>query len=136
MATPSFDSDTYPYTRVLTGVNRMDGAELIPLKILRYLLDLPDANGYTPTDDNSRPRVRIAKYLWYEGQNPLGQPLPTPQEKLSMLFDGEEPDLNTDEQKRKHPKGYRIYPQVYWGQSELEAKDPRVRLCRPYRSCV
>ena len=122
MAMPSFESDTYPYERVLTGVNRMDGAELIPLKILRYLLDLPDANGYMPVDDNSRPRVRIAKYLWYEGQNPLGQPIPTPQEKLSMLFDGEEPDINTNEQKKKHPKGYRIFPQVYWGQAELEAK--------------
>ena len=119
---PSFQSDTYPYERVMTGANRMDGAETIPLKVLRYLLDLPDQYGYTPVDDNSRPRVRLAKYLWYEGQNPLGQPLPTPEEKLSMLFDGKEPDLNANEQKKKHPKGYRIFPQVYWGQSELFGK--------------
>lgn len=122
MANVSFNSDTYPYERVLTGVNRMEGAEKIPLQIIRYLLDLPDAAGYEPVDDNSRPRVRIAKYLWYEGQNPLGQPLPTPEQKLSILYDGEEPDINTAEQKERHPKGYRIFPQVYWGQAELDAQ--------------
>lgn len=122
MGRPSFDSDTYPYERVLPGVTRFEGAEEIPMKIIRYLLDLPDRHGYEPVDDNSRPRVRLAKYLWHEGRNPLGQPLPTPQEKLSLLFDGEEPDINTEEQKRKHPKGYRLFPQIYWGPAELEAK--------------
>lgn len=118
----SFDSDTYPYDRVMPGVNRLEGAEEIPLKVIRYLLDLPDKYGYTPADDNSRPRVRLAKYLWYEGAKPLSNPLPTPSQKLSLLFDGDEPDINTDEQKAKHPKGYRIFPQVYWGPSELDAK--------------
>lgn len=122
MARPSFDSDTYPYERVDPGANRFDGAEEIPIKIVRYLLDLPDANGYAPVDDNSRPRVRIAKYLWHEGAKPLASSLPTPQEKLSLLFDGDEPDINTDEQKAKHPKGYRIFPQIYWSQAELDAK--------------
>ena len=122
MANPSFDSDTYPYERVNPGANRFDGAEEIPIKIIRYLLDLPDSAGYQPVDDNNRPRVRIAKYLWHDGEKPLSKPLPTPKEKLSLLFDGDEPDINTDEQKTKHPKGYRIFPQVYWGQSELDAK--------------
>ena len=122
MGRPSFASDTYPYERVLPGVNRMDGAEEIPYRVINYILDLPDAAGYTPLDDNSRPRVRIAKYLWHEGANPLSNPLPTPAQKLSMLFDGDQPDLNTDEQKKQHPKGYRIFPQVYWGPAELEAK--------------
>ena len=122
MARPSFDSDTYPYERVNPGANRFAGAEEIPLKIIRYLLDLPDAYGYQPVDDNDRPRVQLAKYLWYDGAKPLTNPLPTPQQKLSMLFDGDEPDANTDDQKAKHPKGYRIFPQVYWSQSELDAK--------------
>lgn len=122
MSRPSMDSDTYPYERVLPGVNRMEGAEEVPLKVIRYLLDLPDQYGYIPVDDNSRPRVRLAKYLWYEGANPLGQTLPTRDQKLSLLFDGDQPDINTDEQKALHPKGYRIFPQVYWGPSELEAK--------------
>lgn len=118
----SFDSTTYPYERVQTGYLRFDGANLIPMKVVKYLLDLPDMNGYQPVDDNSRPRVRIAKYLWHDGRNPLGKALPTPKEKLSMVFDGEMPVLNEKDEKERHPKGYRLYPQVYWGQTELEAK--------------
>ncbi len=117
-----FDSPTYPYERVESGYNTMRGSEKIPLQILSYLMDLPDANGYVPVDDNDRPRVRLAKYLFYDGANPLRQPLPTPEQKMSLLFNGEEPVLNTDEQKEKHPKGYRLYPQMYWGQSQLEAQ--------------
>ena len=122
MAKTSFTSDTYPYERVQPGYNRLEGAEEIPLKIIRYILDLPDSSGYMPVDDNSRPRVRLAKYLWYEGVNPLSNPLPTPAQKLSLLFDGENPEVNTDEQKRKHPKGYRLFPQIYWGPVELDAQ--------------
>jgi hypothetical protein len=103
------------------GANRMKGAEKIPLRIVRYLLDLPDQYGYTPADDNDRPRVRLAKYLWHDGVNPLGKALPTPEEKLSILYDGEDPDINDDDGQRDHPKGYRVFPQIYWGQAELEA---------------
>lgn len=120
--TASLNSIYYPYEKVQTGYNSMDKAAEIPRIICRYLMDLPDANGYAPVDDNSRPRVRLAKYLWYDCQNPLGQPLPTPQEKLSMLFDGKQPDINTDVQKSEHPQGYRIYPLSYWGQSQNEAQ--------------
>lgn len=116
-----FRSPYYPYERVQQGFLTMHGAEEIPLKILSYLLDLPDRNGYQPTDDNDRPRVRLAKYLWYDGEKPLAQALPTPAEKLSMLFDGNNPVLNTDEEKEKHPKGYRLFAQAYVGQSELTA---------------
>lgn len=122
MAGASFYSDTYPYERVVPGANRFEGAEEIPLKIIRYLLDLPDKNNYEPLDDNSRPRVRLAKYLWYDGANPLANPLPTPEEKLSLLFDGDHPDINTDAEKAAHPKDYRIFPQVYWYPAELRAK--------------
>lgn len=117
-----FSSPYYPYEKVQTGSNTFCGAEDIPLKLVKYLLDLPDQIGYTPVDDNTRPRVRLAKYLWYDGENPLAQTLPTAQEKLSLLFDGEHPVLNTDEEKNGHPKGYRLFPQAYWGQSELTAQ--------------
>ena len=116
-----FSSPTYPYKRVLPGTNLFRGAELVPYKILYYLLDLPDSNGYQPVDDNERPRVRLAKLLWNDGPRPLDGPLPTPQEKLSMLFSGEEPDINTDEQKKRHPKGYRLYPQRNIAQSGIQA---------------
>lgn len=100
----------------------MNGAELIPTKICRYLLDLPDQNGYVPVDDNNRPRVKLAKYLWYDEPNPLGKPLPTVEEKLSMLFDSNNPVLDTNELKALHPKLYRLYPIQYWGPSQLIAQ--------------
>lgn len=118
----SFESQFYPFEKVYTGFNTFSGAEKIPLKILTFLLDLPDGNGYEPTDRNDRARVRLAKYLWYDGGNPLSNALPTPQQKLSMLFDGNEPVLNADELKEKHPQGYRLFPQEYWGQAQLTAK--------------
>lgn len=117
----SFDSAFYPYEKVMTGYNSMRGSEQIPLKLITYLLDLPDKYGYIPKDDNGRARVRFIKYVWYDGANPLGEALPTAEEKMSLLFDGNRPDINTDERKAKHPKGYRLFPQVYWGQAELDA---------------
>lgn len=116
-----FASPYYPYKKVIAS-NTLKGAELIPYKILYYLLDLPDSNGYSPPDNNDYPRCRLAKYLWNDGPRPLDGPLPTPQEKLSMLFNGDNPDINTDEEKRLHPKGYRIFPQRNIAQSLIEAK--------------
>lgn len=118
----NFSSPYYPYSKIQTGFNGLKGAELIPNKIITYLLDLPDANGYEPVDDNSRPRVRLIKYIYYDEPNPLSKPLPTPEQKLSLLYDGMNPDINTDEDKENHPKSYRIFGQQYELQSPIEAK--------------
>lgn len=118
---PDFSSPTYPYTRDIQR-NTLRGAEEIPYQLLTYLLDMPDANGYRPVDDNARPRVRFAKYLWYDGARPLSEPLPTPEQKKSLIFDPDNPDLNTDEDKAAHPKGYRLLWQRVRGQAMLEAK--------------
>lgn len=119
--TAPFDSPTYPYTRVIAA-NTLKGAEQIPYKIIRYLMDLPDSYGYLPPDNNSYPRCRLNKYLWYDEANPLSNPLPSPTNKLSILFDPDTPDINTDEGKAKHPKGYRLFAQRIIGQSNLNAK--------------
>lgn len=119
--TVSVDSPYYPYAKVQTGFAPQDGASEIPTLICRYLMDLP-LPGYTPPDNNAFPRVRLMKRLWYDTENPLANPVPTPQQKLSMLFDGDNPVLNTDEQQAAHPQGYRIYPIPYWLQSQTEAK--------------
>ena len=116
-----FSNPYYPYEKTKLGFNSFRGTEKIPHMIINYLLDLPDANGYEPIDDNSRPRVRLAKWLWYDGVNPLGNALPTPEQKLSMLFDGEHPVLNTDEEKAAHPKGYRVFSVPFVAQSNDEA---------------
>lgn len=118
--TVDFSSPYYPYRRVIAS-NQLKGAELIPYQILMYLLDLPDAAGYTPPDNNDYPRCRLAKYLWYDTPRPLDNPLPTPEQKRSMLFDPDNPDINTDEDKAKHPKGYRVFAQRMVGQSILTA---------------
>lgn len=117
----NFDSPTYPYSRVVRE-NTMRGMEKIPYQLLTYLMDMPDANGYQPVDDNSRPRVRLMKYLWYDDDDPLSRPLPTPAQKKSMIFDPYNPDINTDEDKARHPQGYRLLWQRVRGQSMLDAK--------------
>lgn len=117
-----FNSPYYPYEKVNTGANTLKGAELIPDQIIRYILDLPDQNGYVPTDDNSRPRVRLIKYIYYDESNPLSKPLPTPEQKLSLLYNGDNPAINTDEDKINHPKSYRIFGQQYELQSPTNAK--------------
>ena len=104
----SVDSPTYPYERV-AEFPRMEMAAEIPLIVCRYLMDLP-MPGYTPKDDNAYPRCRLMKRLWYDDGDPLANPLPTPQQKLSILFDGQHPTLNTTEEQAAHPKGYRLYP--------------------------
>ena len=118
---PIWSSPYYPYRKEIAS-NGLRGAELIPYKLLRYLLDLPDGTGYQPPDNNDFPRPRLAKLLWYDDPNPLSKPLPTPQQKLSMLFDPQNPDINTDELKTAHPKGYRLYWQRMVGQSQTEAQ--------------
>ena len=100
----SFDSPYYPYEKTGSGFLTFSGAEYIPYKIVNYLMDLPDANGYQPLNDNSRPRVRLMKYLWYDEDKPLQYLMPNPAQKLSMLYDGENPAVNTDDEKEKHPK--------------------------------
>lgn len=137
-----FSSPYYPYSATPNGNNTLSGAEKIPYQILRYLLDLPDANGYAPIDDNARPRVRLAKYLWYDTSDPLSEALPTAAQKLSMLYDPTHPDINTDELKEKHPSGYRLFWQHVIKQSLLEEKTflkcylGRIFTARPYLTTI
>lgn len=119
--TVDFDSPYYPYRKVI-ATNTLYGLEDVPYKILRYLLDLPDAYGYQPKDDNTRARVRLMKYIYWDTADPLSQPLPTTEQKLSLLFDPDHPDINTDELIEKHPKGYRLYWQRMYGMVQLDAQ--------------
>jgi len=118
----NFNNPYYPYEKVQSGYTTLKGAELIPYKLLMYLMDLPDKYGYQPVDDNNRPRVRLMKYLWYDEPNPLALPLPTPEQKLSLLYNGELAAITTEEDKKNHPKGYRLLPQTYTKPSMVNAK--------------
>ena len=117
-----FANPFYQFEKMQSGYNTFAGAEKLPKKLVDYLLDMPDKNGYQPVDDNGRARVRLMKYLCYDGSNPLGEKLPTPKEKLYVVFDGEAPVLDTAEQREKHPLGYRLYPLEYWGQAQKMAQ--------------
>ena len=110
------DSKWYPYIKVQEGF--ADHAELDPLlrKIMDYLLDMPDKRGYAPKDDNSYPRCRFWKYLYYDGANPLENPLPTPSQKKQVLFDPN----NAEDEATGH--GYRLIPQVYIKPAQAKAE--------------
>ena len=94
----------------------------MPYTIINYLMDMPDAYGYIPPDDNAYPRCRLKKLLWYDEPNPLAKPMPTAAQVKSMLFSADEPDINTDEQKQRHPKGYRLFAQRGTNQSLMDAQ--------------
>lgn len=104
-------SPTYPYERDQQYL-QFRGEENIPRQVCTYLMDLP-LPGYTPPTENDYPRVRLMKYLFHDGVDPLGEPCPTAEQKWEMFFDPEHP---TDPPLGK--KGYRIFPQAYVAQAQ------------------
>jgi hypothetical protein len=79
------------------------------------LLDLP-MKDYTPPSDTSTPRSRLIRLLYYDTPHPLDQPLPTPAQKISIVFDPESPDVAPTD------RGYRIYPMIYPIQAQSEGQ--------------
>ena len=79
----------YPYVKAQENYYDLSGSVDLPRKITDYLIDAP-VGDYTPVDDNAYPRCRLWKYLYYDGARPLENPLPTIQEKMSVVFN---PDL-------------------------------------------
>jgi len=105
------DNPYFPYQKVADYTTIPD-AETLLKKIVDYLLDFP-MKGYTPPSDTSTPRSRLSRLLYYDAPHPLAQPLPTPAQKISMVFDPESPDVPPDKD-----KGYRVYPMIYPIQAE------------------
>lgn len=105
----------YPYSKVAEYTTMPDAEKLLK-KIVDYLLDLP-MKGYTPPSDTSTPRSRLIRLLYYDTPHPLDQPLPTPQQKISIVFDPESPDVAPDKE-----RGYRLYPMIYPIQAQSEGQ--------------
>ncbi len=101
------ENQWYPYNKVQEGFYDASDSDELLHKIMYYLLDLPDGNGYTPKDDNSYPRCRMWKLLYYDGARPLENPLPPPKKKKEVLFDPDNPENPPSE------NGYRLIPQIY-----------------------
>lgn len=101
---PTTDSPYYPFYKVLAA-DTMAGAEELPYILTKYLMDLP-SRGYTPPSDNRYPRARLKKLLYWDGPQPLLQPLPTTEQMKSIQFDPEHPANEPDAE-----RGYRIFSQ-------------------------
>ena len=85
------DAKYYPYKKVNPSFYSTYADLDLIQKVIDYLLDMP-SDDYTPPDDNSFPRVRLWKYLYYDNEYPLQQPLPNPTEKKSVLYNANEPN--------------------------------------------
>lgn len=110
----------YPYVKAQENYFDLSGSVDLPRKITDYLIDAP-VGAYVPQDDNAYPRCRLWKYLYYDGARPLENPLPTIQEKMSVVFN---PDLP---QNSPTDKGYRLIPQIFTRQSQ-EAAQTRINV--------
>ena len=110
----------YPYVKAQENYFDLSGSVDLPRKIADYLIDAP-VGSYAPPDDNAYPRCRLWKYLYYDGARPLENPLPTIQEKMSVVFN---PDLP---QNPPTDKGYRLIPQIFVRQSQ-EAAQTRINV--------
>lgn len=110
----------YPYVKAQENYFDLSGSVDLPRKIADYLIDAP-VGAYVPPDDNAYPRCRLWKYLYYDGARPLDNPLPTIQQKMSVVFN---PDLP---QNPPTDKGYRLIPQIFTRQSQ-EAAQTRINV--------
>lgn len=104
----------FPYSKVANYTTLPD-AETLLKKIVDYLMDLP-MEGYEPPDNNAYPRCKLMKLLYYDVQRPLDQPLPTPEQKIQMVFNPQSPDVPPTD------RGYRIYPMIYPIQAQSEGQ--------------
>ena len=105
----------WPYVKAQESYFDLKDSVDLPRKITDYLIDAPRGE-YQPIDDNAYPRCRLWKYLYYDGARPLENPLPSIQEKMSVVFN---PDMP---QNPPTDKGYRLIPQIFTRQSQEAAQ--------------
>lgn len=115
-ADPTHDSPYWPYRKV-QNQDTLAGAEQLPWILCNYLMDLPDGTGYEPKDDNSLPRTRLKKLIYWDDPLPLSKPLPTTEQMRSILYDPRFPANPPDPD-----RGYRIFPQNMVGQAQHTAQ--------------
>lgn len=108
-------SQWYPYLNTQDSYFNIKEGQTLLKKICDYLIDAPTAN-YEPIDDNNYSRCRFWKYIYYDEAKPLLQPLPTISQKMSVVFDADNPI------KAPTLKGYRLIPQIFTKQSQTDAQ--------------
>lgn len=97
----------YPYFKVQDGYYDLSDTVKFPRKICDYLIDAPIPNIYEPIDNNAYPRCRLWKYLYHDEALPLELPLPTIEQKKSVVFNPERAESAPTD------KGYRLIPQIF-----------------------
>lgn len=112
---PTPDSPYYPYIKVTAG-NTMAKVEELPYRMVKYLMDLP-LRGYTPPSDNSYPRARLKKLMYWDGAKPLEQPLPTATQMKTIFYDPLHPGDPPDSE-----RGYRFFAQELVSQSQFTSQ--------------
>ena len=108
-------SKWFPYIKTQGTYFDLKNTVNIPRMICDYLIDAPQ-KGYTPPDNNDYPRCRLWKYLFHDGAKPLNEELPTIQQKMSVVFNPEQPENPPTE------KGYRLIPQIFVKQAQDDAQ--------------
>ena len=101
-----------PYEKVYDFFGMSD-LDIVPLKLRDYLLCMPSAECPNPILTNENPRVRLVKYLYYDTPNPLNEPMPSVEERKSIVFDPFHPTDPTQ-------KRFRVFTQIAVNQAELE----------------
>ena len=109
------NSPWFPYIKVQEGYYDLSDTVTLPRKICDYLIDAPQG-AYAPADNNKNPRVRLWKYLYYDTPEPLNNVLPNIREKMSVVFNPEQPETPPTD------KGYRLIPQIYVPQAQLSGQ--------------
>ena len=101
-----------PYEKVYDfwGQSKLDE---VPAKLRDYLLLMPTKEFPQMIETNDNPRARLVKYLYYDTQKPLDQPMPSVKERLSLVFDPQKPDMAPTD------KGYRVFSQTIVNQTQL-----------------
>lgn len=116
---PGLEVDTsspyYPFPKVVDAAT-LAGAQELPYVLTRYLMDLPMGT-YDPPAGNEYPRARLKKMLYWDGPQPLSQPLPTTAQMKSIQFDPQHPASPPDQE-----RGYRIYSQELVQQAQTNAQ--------------
>lgn len=101
-----------PYTKIYDFFGMSD-LDIVPLKLRDYLLVMPSKECPNPILTNDNPRVRLVKYLYYDTPNPLEEPMPSVEERQSIVFDPFHP---TDPTRKR----FRVFTQMAVNQAELE----------------
>lgn len=109
------NSQWFPYLKVQNNNFNFEQYALFPRMICDYLIDAPQGD-YQPKDDNAYARCRLWKYLFYDEERPLSKTLPTIKDKMSVLFN---PNNPTEPPTKK---GYRLIPQTYIMQAQEESQ--------------